>query len=66
MEKKHTLRHEEKNPIITTYIHPPIPVRSMDWEAIRKDYEGGDLRGEGSTREEAISDLLLQEMEADL
>jgi hypothetical protein len=44
--------------IVTTFVHPPIPIRSMDWCAY---YDGEEERGhygEGATEEAAIADLL--------
>ena len=50
-----------KPPIITEYIHPPIPIRQFDWSAIRNGYEPGNIIGRGATEKEAINDLLEQE-----
>lgn len=48
--------------IITTFVYPPIPIRSCDWQA---HYDGdepngdGQMRtGSGATEQEAIQDLL--------
>lgn len=42
--------------IITSYVYPPIPIRSMDWCAF---YDGdASQRGWGSTEAEAIADLI--------
>jgi hypothetical protein len=49
-------------PIITRYIHPPIPQRFYDWCAYR-DPEPGFPCGWGSTEQLAIADLL--ELEED-
>ena len=44
--------------IVTTYVHPPIPFRSMDWQAFDSDtYEPGCPVGHGATEEEAIADF---------
>lgn len=43
--------------------YPPIPDRSMDWSATRKDYDQGDPIGRGATPVIALADLLEQEME---
>ena len=44
--------------ITTTYVHPPIPFRSMDWRAFDSDtYEPGCPIGYGATEEEAVSDF---------
>lgn len=46
------------DPITTSYIHPPIPLRQFDWCAYR-DPEG--LCGYGRTELDAVADLLEQE-----
>jgi len=51
------------NEIITEHVNPPIPVRSYDWSAVRRDYEEGGLVGWGSTKQEAVEDLLVKESE---
>ena len=67
LEKMHAERkaHEEQymavDEIITSFLNPPIPVRSMDWQATRKGYDEGDLIGRGATEQDAINDLLEQE-----
>ena len=45
--------------IKTVYIHPSIPIRSVDWIAYDEDtYDGpGCLVGYGETEEKAIQDL---------
>jgi hypothetical protein len=50
--------------IVTSYDFPPIPVRDMDWSAVRDGYEGGDRIGYGRTEAAAIRDLLELEAEA--
>jgi hypothetical protein len=50
----------------TTYVHPPIPIRTSDWCAcVEGDEEDGPY-GWGATEGEAIEDLKekLAEMEA--
>jgi hypothetical protein len=47
--------------IITRHIKPPIPILRYDWEAIREDYDEGDLIGYGATEQKAIEDLKQQE-----
>lgn len=47
--------------IVTTFVHPPIPDRSFDWQAVRDGAEPGDLVGHGATEQQAIDDLLEQE-----
>jgi hypothetical protein len=46
--------------IVTTYIYPPIPDRSFDWQAASSDYDEGWPIGHGKTEQEAIADLLEQ------
>lgn len=45
------------NKIITEFVNPPIPVRSMDWQAVYEGYDDGDPIGSGATEQEAIDDL---------
>lgn len=47
--------------IKTTYVHPPIPIRWMDWQACRDGQEEFGPYGTGRTEQEAIQDLLDQE-----
>ena len=49
--------------IITANPCPPIPVRKYDWEAYREGWDLGDPMGYGATEQEAINDLLEQEIE---
>lgn len=42
----------------TKYVFPPIPDRSMDWEAVFDDYEEGNLIGRGATESDAINNLV--------
>lgn len=51
--------------IVTSFDHPPIPVRNCDWSAIDTDtYDGAedssnrDQIGRGRTEDEAIEDLI--------
>lgn len=50
--------------IRTTFVYPPIPIRTMDWQAIDDDiYDdapdaGPQCVGVGKTEQEAIDDLL--------
>ncbi len=52
-----------RRPIVTNYVHPPIPDRSMDWSAYREGYDGGDDEtgadpcGWGPTEADAIECL---------
>jgi len=49
--------------IITSFEYPPIPWRKWDWCAYREGQEPDGNYGWGSTREEAIADLLILEDE---
>lgn len=50
--------------IITSFDHPPIPVRSCDWSAVFDDYDGAPDSncpiGRGATEKEAVSHLIEQ------
>ena len=69
----HLKRAEElRLKIKTTFVHPPIPLRNQDWQAVVDgtedadfDYEAGHyvptcMVGAGETEDEAIADLLEQ------
>lgn len=44
--------------IVTSYIYPPIPIRTCDWSAVYDNYDGeGSPIGLGSTEAKAIADL---------
>lgn len=44
--------------IVTHYVFPPIPVRTMDWSAVDDDtYDYDQPVGWGATEQEAIADL---------
>ena len=43
--------------IVTSYVYPPIPVRSFDWSAVEDGYEPGCPIGYGKTEAEAVQDL---------
>jgi len=47
--------------IVTQHVHPPIPVRHMDWQATFEGYEPGDSVGTGATEREAIDWLIAEE-----
>lgn len=62
---------EADHNIHTSYDHPPIPIRTMDWSATLDGYDpgepdengtyhGGDAIGRGATEKEAIADLKAQ------
>jgi hypothetical protein len=51
--------------IVTDFVYPPIPIRSMDWSAVRDGYDAGDLIGRGPTELDAIVELLALEQERD-
>lgn len=47
--------------ILTEYVHPPIPTRECDWQAVTENYDGpGSPIGHGRTEQAAIDDLLEQ------
>jgi hypothetical protein len=46
-----------------SFIYPPIPDRSCDWQATRKGYDEGEPIGRGRTPAIALADLLEQEMD---
>ena len=48
--------------VITSYVCPPIPVRSADWEAYLDCHDGDENapRGRGVTRLDALEDLICQ------
>ena len=53
--------------IVTEYVFPPIPERSMDWSAVLRDYDGApdstgpnSKIGRGPTETAAVADLLCQ------
>jgi hypothetical protein len=54
-------RHAPSGRIITEYVYPPIPDRSMDWSAVRDGYEPGNNIGRGPTEQASIADLIEQE-----
>lgn len=47
-----------RNAIITEFVYPPIPIRTIDWIAYRDGWEPGLPCGNGETEREAILDLL--------
>jgi hypothetical protein len=54
---------ERKSPKIRTeHVYPPIPIRTMDWQAVYDNDEpndaGGMASGHGRTEAEAIRDLM--------
>lgn len=48
--------------IRTTHVFPPIPIRTMDWQAVYDDDEPNDdgqmASGHGRTETDAIADLI--------
>lgn len=48
--------------IIATFIYPPIPIRTCDWQASydsdEPDDDGRMVTGHGATEEEAVADLI--------
>ena len=52
--------------IITSFVHPPIPIRDHDWCAYREnDVEDASRYGWGYTEDGAIRDLMAIEEEDD-
>jgi hypothetical protein len=50
--------------IVTTHVHPPIPVRHFDWCAHVEGEEEG-FKGWGATQQAAIDDLMENHPEAE-
>jgi hypothetical protein len=50
-------------PIITSYVHPPIPMRDSDWCAYYQCEEEAGHYGWGRTEAEAIEDFRLNQAE---
>ena len=49
--------------IVTSYIHPPIPLRQYDWAAYEdEETECHQTVGYGETELDAIIDLLAQQL----
>jgi hypothetical protein len=46
--------------IVTNFVYPPIPERSMDWEAHLDGYEPGEPVGHGATEADAVAELFAQ------
>jgi hypothetical protein len=48
--------------VIVSYICPPIPIRSMDWEARMDNHDDNEntMRGHGITKLAAMENLLEQ------
>ena len=44
--------------IVTSYVHPPIPVRNMDWCAFYDGEEEAGGYGWGRTEAEAVADFI--------
>jgi hypothetical protein len=44
----------------TEYVYPPIPIRTMDWQATSDSYDEGDPVGHGLTELDAVKDLCEQ------
>ena len=51
----------KRHGIRTNFDFPPIPVRGVDWSAVRDGYEPGEPIGRGSTEADAVQDLIEQE-----
>jgi len=54
-----------KRKIVTSFIHPPIPIRTVDWCAWFDGEEEGGVVGYGATEADAIEDLLWEDGMAD-
>ena len=52
--------------IKTECVFPPIPIRALDWEATKDEYEAGEPIGRGSTEKRAIKDFGLVRFVVDL
>lgn len=46
--------------VTTCYVHPPIPTRNHDWQAVLDNYEPGQPLGQGPTEADAVCDLYIQ------
>jgi hypothetical protein len=46
--------------VITTYVHPAIPVREFDYQSTLDGYEPGEPIGWGATPAESVADLMEQ------
>lgn len=57
------LHEAERGKLHTTFVYPPIPIRTMDWCAYRDGTEETGRCGWGRTEDEAIADLLMLEDE---
>ena len=53
--------------IVTTHVYPPIPIRTMDWQAHldgdEPDDDGRMMAGHGATEADAVKDLIERVME---
>lgn len=58
---------EAEGKIKTTFVYPPIPIRTSDWQATMDNEEPNDdghmTVGHGATEAEAVKDLIEQVME---
>jgi len=57
MERAESLTADAEPAIRTTYVHPPIPIRTSDWCACVEGQEEDGPYGWGTTEAEAIADL---------
>jgi hypothetical protein len=67
VQQLHTLQASGRDALIIRgrviaidFVHPPIPLRSCDYQATEYGYDQGDPVGHGATRFEAIDDLFEQ------
>ena len=57
LERAESLTADAEPDIRTTYVHPPIPIRTSDWCACVDGYQESGPYGWGATEEDAIADL---------
>lgn len=56
----------KRDKIITSFVYPPIPIRTHDWCAYREnDVEDASKYGWGSSKLEAVTALFERENEED-
>jgi hypothetical protein len=56
-----SVNEEIVNEIVTVAVYPPIPISDFDYQAVREGYDKGDAIGYGSSKQEAIDDLIDKE-----
>ena len=60
MSHPHPATQSRRLMVVTQYIYPPIPIRTMDWQAVTDNYEPGEPIGHGPTEADAVMDLFIQ------